>query len=143
MRGIVTLSRKGYLLDTLTLLYAVGGLGLMAISIPLALGKVPPNILYGFRVRATLEHADLWYPTNRYAGQRLFVVGLVSALFAPLWRLLPGMTPDAYALFCGGFIVACLLLTVAQSMRYLHALEHGRDRFGPATDSNAERNVNP
>jgi hypothetical protein len=47
-------------------------------SIPMILGKVPPNRLYGFRTRLTLSSPDVWYPANRFAGRALTVGALVS-----------------------------------------------------------------
>jgi repressor LexA len=34
---------------------------LMLLSLPLLWGRIPPNGLYGFRVRATLDNPDIWY----------------------------------------------------------------------------------
>lgn len=42
------------------------------ISIPLILRKVPRNIVYGFRIRATLEDDFVWYAANAYFGKLFF-----------------------------------------------------------------------
>ena len=44
---------------------------LLALSLPLMYGRVPPNPLYGFRVPRTLRHPELWYPANAYSGRWL------------------------------------------------------------------------
>jgi hypothetical protein len=49
------------------------------ISIPLILRKVPRNVVYGFRTRATLGDDLVWYEANAYFGRRL----VVSASSAP------------------------------------------------------------
>ena len=65
---------------TLLVLYLVTGLLLVGLSLPLIYRKVPPNYWYGFRVRATLENEEVWYPANEYAGKRLFwVLGIDMA----------------------------------------------------------------
>jgi hypothetical protein len=39
------------------------------IAIPLILRKVPRNIIYGFRTRATLSGDFIWYEANAYFGK--------------------------------------------------------------------------
>jgi hypothetical protein len=66
------------------------------LSIPLVLRKVRPNVLYGYRTRATLADETLWYEANAYFGSRFIVACLVSA--AAAWYLArPGLlTPDTF-----------------------------------------------
>ncbi len=63
-------------------------LGLSAVffllGLPLALRKVPPNGVYGFRTRTTLQGPSFGYPVNAFYGRCLLVAGLASALGA-LW----------------------------------------------------------
>lgn len=54
----------------------------IALSIPLLLRKVGPNVVYGFRTRATLADEELWYAANEYFGGRFIVASLVSAAAA-------------------------------------------------------------
>jgi hypothetical protein len=61
-------------MDILLALYALGGLLLAGLSVPLILHKIPPNGLYGFRIPSTLDDPELWYTVNAYAGTR-FLVG--------------------------------------------------------------------
>jgi hypothetical protein len=46
----------------------VSGFVLAAICVRLILGRIPPSGLYGFRVRKTMEHPEIWYPVNKYGG---------------------------------------------------------------------------
>ena len=48
------------------------------------MGKIPPNGLYGFRVKKTMENPDIWYPVNAYSGKWLLAIGLVMVLAAAL-----------------------------------------------------------
>ena len=50
------------------------------IAIPLILRKVPRNVIYGFRTRATLENDFVWYEANAYFGKLFLISSLVSAL---------------------------------------------------------------
>ena len=66
------------------------------LSIPLVLRKVKPNVLYGFRTRATLADETLWYEANAYFGIRFIAACLVSAL-AALFLARPGLlTPETF-----------------------------------------------
>jgi uncharacterized membrane protein len=50
------------------------------IAIPLILRKVPRNVVYGFRTRATLENDFVWYEANAYFGRLFLISSFVSAL---------------------------------------------------------------
>jgi uncharacterized membrane protein len=50
------------------------------IVIPLILRKVPRNVVYGFRTRATLKDDFVWYEANAYFGRHFLVSSFVSAL---------------------------------------------------------------
>ena len=66
------------------------------ISIPLVLRKIGPNVVYGYRTRATLSDPALWYEANALFGRRLIAASLVSAL-AALFLARPGLlSPDAF-----------------------------------------------
>jgi len=60
---------------------------LIAVSLPMILGKVPLNRIYGFRDATTLEDPEAWYQANRVAGWFLFAAGGFSLCFnlAPSW----------------------------------------------------------
>ena len=49
-----------------------------AVSVPLALGFVPPNRLYGVRTARTLADSALWYRVNRFAGCSFLVAAAAS-----------------------------------------------------------------
>ena len=50
------------------------------IAVPLILRKVPRNVVYGFRTRATLDNDFVWYEANAYFGKLFLIGSLVSAL---------------------------------------------------------------
>jgi uncharacterized membrane protein len=104
---------------TLLWLYIIGGAILSALSIPLIADKIPPNGIYGFRVKATLENPKLWYKVNRFAGMRLLVVGIVTILAALGLYYIPGISVDAYAMICLAIFAWVFILAVVQSVIYL------------------------
>lgn len=93
-----------------SLLFALVGLLFVVISIPLILGKVPPNSFYGCRTTKTLSDPKIWYEANRISGQDfcisgilVFVASLVMLVFGQ------GMNPDHAVVT----LLSVLLLSVA------------------------------
>src|SRR5438874_1638746 len=64
------------------LLYGIGGVLLIAISLPMIYEKIPPNGFYGFRTPRTLSDPNVWYPANRVAGRNLAVAGVIVSTTA-------------------------------------------------------------
>jgi uncharacterized membrane protein len=64
------------------LLYGIGGVFLIAISLPMMYAKVPPNGFYGFRTPRTMSDPYVWYPANRVAGRNLALAGLIVSTTA-------------------------------------------------------------
>ena len=62
-------------------------------SIPLVLGVVPRNRVYGFRTCKTLSDDKVWYPANRFGGWALIIACvfyLALSSLAPYDQLLQG-----------------------------------------------------
>ena len=109
-------------MNTIAALNAVAGLLIAALSLPLILGKVPPNLWYGFRTPRTLSDPSIWYPANSYAGRWLLISGVLIALAAILLRLQPGISIEAYAYSALGVTLLTIGISVFQSFRYLSRL---------------------
>ena len=109
-------------MTTLLILYVGSGLLLVLVSLPLLWGKIPPNPIYGFRVRATLENPAIWYPANRYAAKRLIWTGVVVVAAALILYRIPGLSLDRYALGCLAVFMVTLAAALIQSFRYLWSL---------------------
>jgi hypothetical protein len=99
-------------------MYAVGGITLILVSIPLILRKIAPNSWYGFRTSHTLENPGLWYAVNEYAGKWLVFVGACTILGSIGLALWPELDLDIYALGCLGIFLAAFTLTIFQSVRF-------------------------
>ena len=106
----------------LLILFVASGLLLTALSLPMIFRKIPPNYWYGFRVKATLENEEVWYPANEYAGKRLFWVGTGTVVSAVALLLVPITNIGVYASAVGGIVMFGLLVTVIQIFLYLRTL---------------------
>ncbi|MEI7637865.1 MAG: SdpI family protein [Syntrophus sp. (in: bacteria)] len=53
------------------------GIVIILISIPLYLGRVKMNGVYGFRIRKAFESDQNWYLINRYGARALMLWGMV------------------------------------------------------------------
>jgi uncharacterized membrane protein len=116
-------------MTTLLVFYVAIGVVLVLVSIPLLLGKIPPNPYYGFRVAATLGDPKVWYETNRYSAKRLVVAGLSIVLAAVGLWFVPSMTIDAYALGCLAIFAAVFTVGLVQSAVHMKAeARRGADR---------------
>ena len=51
----------------------------LAMGIPFVMGVVPPNGIYGFRIKRTLQDPEVWYSANRVAGLWSIWTGIAAA----------------------------------------------------------------
>ena len=102
--------------------YVFLGLLLTAVAIPLIRRKVPPNWLYGFRVRRTLEDPRVWYEANAFAGKCLFWYGIGSSLACLALYFVPAFDPVSYAWGCLLITAVGLGTSVVLSFRFLNRL---------------------
>ena len=89
-----------------------------ATSLPLIMGVVPPNQVYGFRTARTLADERLWYRANFFCGWALFAAALVSAV---LLAAIPSR--ELPHLVSVGFFVGPLLAALVASFLYLRAID--------------------
>jgi hypothetical protein len=73
------------------------------VAVPLVLGMIPRNGLYGIRVREAMESDASWYAINRLGGAALIGASLVwiaAAMYAPRGFVKPvGVTTLLLTLF--------------------------------------------
>jgi len=60
-----------------SILFAAVGLLFIGLSIPLVLGRVPPNSFYGCRTTKTLSDSKIWYEANRISGKDFLISGVL------------------------------------------------------------------
>ena len=104
-------------------LYSFAGLLMAGLSVPLVLKKIPPNGIYGFRVRATIENPHLWYMVNAYAGKRLVAVGLGTAIGTIILYFVSSSNVEQYALSSLGLFLALFLWGMITSFLYLRTIQ--------------------
>lgn len=105
----------------LTLFLTSGGL-IVLLSIPLIRCKVPPNSLYGFRVRRTLENPDIWYPANVYAAWHMLGLGAAIMIAACLAYFVVGSDIAWFGSVVGIVTAIGLSTMLFRSFRYLRKL---------------------
>jgi hypothetical protein len=115
-------------MTTLLILHVSSGLLLILLSLPLLWGKVPPNGLYGFRMRATLEDPIIWYAVNKFAAKRMLWSGVIFVDAALILYFIPGVTVDVYAVGCLFLFVVPLTIGLVQSVRYMKSLARKPDK---------------
>lgn len=92
-----------------TVLFFLEGVLFVGLGIPLALNKVPPNGVYGFRTAKTLASPEIWYLVNRSSGIDLIVAGVLIAVVSVLLRfVLSTRPPHVLSLANLGFVVIAL-----------------------------------
>jgi len=52
----------------------------IVLAIPLVLRKMPRNVFYGFRTRATMGSDEVWFAANAHFGRGLIMASLFSAI---------------------------------------------------------------
>jgi uncharacterized membrane protein len=78
------------------LLYAIPGVAMILLAIPLMLRRIPPNPLYGLRVPATYKDEQVWYDANAASGRDLAVLGGCVTLLAVVLQV-AGVRDMAFA----------------------------------------------
>jgi len=93
---------------------------LVLVAVPLALRKIPRNIAYGFRTRATMASDEIWYEANAHFGRGLIVSTLCGTFVAYLVYVYQPFSPDAF------LPVSILLLVAPGAIAALATASHVR-----------------
>jgi SdpI/YfhL protein family len=104
------------------LVFTASGALLAGLSIPLILGKIPPNGAYGFRVKKTMENPEIWYPVNAYAGKWLLGIGLAIAFVAAVLAFIPNLGIDIYSYGVLAVLVVLFTLAILAVRRYMKSM---------------------
>ena len=91
------------------------------IAIPLALRMVPPNIVYGFRTRATLSGRNLWYRANAHFGRGLLVSSLCGGAAAYFLYGVRPLPPETFLPVSLVVLVAPALVAALSTARYIRS----------------------
>lgn len=93
--------------------FLVPSIIVVVLAIPLALGLVPPNRVYGVRTRKTLSDRDLWRRANTFGGCCL---GLASLVYVLAGRYVPYPPPGSGDLAAFGLHLALFLGPLALAL---------------------------
>ena len=92
------------------------------IAIPLILRKVPRNVVYGFRTRATLKDDFVWYEANAYFGKLFLISSLVSALLIVFFYFLDIVSVQNFVNVSIAILVVPSLIPVVMTIRYIKSI---------------------
>jgi uncharacterized membrane protein len=112
-----------------TLFVAIGLLS-VAIGLPLARRRVPPNRWYGIRLPATFADESVWYDTNAASGRDLMMLGDIVVGVAVIPPQLTTLSAAQYAGLCSGVFVVGSSTMVVRGWRLANRLLRER-RAGP------------
>ncbi|HYO94301.1 MAG TPA: SdpI family protein [Polyangiaceae bacterium] len=101
---------------------------LVVVALPLVLGKIPPNGLYGLRLEATLEDSTVWYEANRVAGRDLLLVAAASVALSLLCAFAWHIGDVHSALLCSGALSGGVIVAGVRGARF--ARRRQRERRG-------------
>ena len=88
-------------------------------ALPLCLGLVEPNRVYGVRFSGSFTSGANWHRINRYGGAALMVWGF-SALLVSLVVMVPSRVPQRLRLWLG--LLYPMSVVVPVLFTYLYAL---------------------
>jgi hypothetical protein len=106
-------------------LITILGLSLLfiAVAVPLALRKVPPNIICGFRTRATMANNEIWFSANAYFGRGLIAASFCGASVAICVYLLRPFSPEVFLPVSVLIMAVPSLVATLATQRYVRKLE--------------------
>jgi len=106
-------------MTALFFLFVGMGALMIALAIPLIQRRVPPNWVYWFRIRRTIENPDIWYPANVYAGKWLVGLGLVIIGTSVVAYLIPGISEGAFSVIVSTVLLIVMIVMLIDLFRYL------------------------
>jgi uncharacterized membrane protein len=94
-------------------LFFVPAVIIFVVSLPLILGLVPRNRIYGIRTRKTLSDDRTWYSVNRFGGRMILGASafylIVATIFPYSGAALPAWSLHLAA-FAGPLLVSALVI---------------------------------
>ncbi len=101
------------------------------IAIPLALRRIPRNVVYGYRTRTTLSDDTIWYEANAHFGRGLVIASLASVLAAWALELTRPLDPTIYLQVSIGILVVPALVATITTARFVRTLPRSPRGPGP------------
>ena len=107
---------------------------LMVPAVPLIQRRVPPNVLYGLRVPATLADEWVWYEANARSGWELLTLGALLFVLTFALLALP-VSHEAQGLIWAAVAVAGALATGILGWVRANRLLRNRPKTGAPSTS--------
>jgi hypothetical protein len=95
------------------------------LAIPLILRRIPRNIIYGFRTRATLGDDFLWYEANAHLGRGLLIASFISAGAGFILYQTQYLSPAAFLKASVIVLVAPPVVAALVTARHVRSLTPG------------------
>jgi len=99
---------------------------LILLALPLALRKVPRNVAYGFRTRATMADDQIWFEANAHFGRGLIASSLCGAFVAFLIYLFQAFPPTVFLPVSILVLALPSLVAAVATGRYVRTLRRYR-----------------
>ena len=95
---------------------------LIVVAIPLALRKVPRNVAYGFRTRATMANDEIWFEANAHFGRGLIISSLCGAFVAGILYAFQAFPPEVFLPVSLLVLAAPTLVAALGTARFVRSL---------------------
>ena len=90
-------------------------------ALPLMLGRVRPNRIYGIRVEEAYASEQNWYAINKFGGSRFLRFGAIVAAEGLVLHQYP-QAPYWVPIACMFAVLPLVLITVGAIKKYVRAL---------------------
>lgn len=100
---------------------------LIAVAIPLTLRRIPRNVVYGFRTRATMADDETWYDANAHFGRCLIISSLCGNLVACVIYFVQPFPPAVFLPVSLLVLIAPSLVATVATARHVRSLASGID----------------
>ncbi len=105
-------------MNPIAIIHVIVGLLVVAVSVPLVMGKVRMNPWYGIRIPEAFKSEARWLEINRYGGRLMLWWGISIMVVASLGLALPKSYWIIYAFAALAFIMAGLGVVLVCIFRY-------------------------
>jgi uncharacterized membrane protein len=92
------------------------------LAIPLILRKVPRNVVYGYRTRATLSNDYVWYEANAHFGRGFLIANVIAAIAVLVLYRTQYLSPAFFLKASIVALVAPVLVAVFATSRFIRTL---------------------
>src|SRR3954463_7809124 len=110
--------------------FLLAGLVLFCVIWPLIRRKIPRNHFYGIRIREAFVSADRWYDINEMGGRRLAAAASVIFMTGLVGLVVPSRGFVPYLMVSAGVVLASLLISIIQTVRWANATRTSRPGDG-------------